>query len=747
MNRSVVPLPPTDAAIFYGAVVAGRRWPVRKVSGREALSTPFRFEVAFVDELGVELDPDELVRSAGAVVVERHDGRVVRRIDGVWTEVVVGIAGRGAAEVRAVLEPRLAVTRHRTDIRLFRDRTAVQIVREVLASYGIEPELRLAAEYPLRPYTVQMKESDLAFVSRLLEDEGIFYFFRDGDVVVLGDGPAAYEAVPLSRPELGLRYRTGLAPSARDETLSELTEGAGLTVDRVTLSDWSQDRPSLDLASGAKTPPPAVATGLDVEWYDYPGEFELPAEGARKVALVAEGFACRAVTVSGRAHAGALAPGGSVLLSELPGADDVEVALVSVDHAFSVDEEGFAVRFEALPKTVPFRPDPATPEPLLAGPMIGFVTGPPGEDVHTDAAGRVKVHFPWDRLTPWDDTCSDWVPVLQDNTGHSVALPRVGWEVLVHFLEGDPDRPVVLGRLYNGADPFPEALPANKTRSALQSLSSPGRDGANLVRFEDMAGQEQLMVHAERDQTIVVANDKRRDVVADERSKVARDEVVNIGATHTSVVGRDDTTAIDGEQRWTVSGDRTETVGAATAASAGKNHALSIGAAHFRRVGTDDVVQVNDLRETVGAAIVETSIESNTTSSGKAMALVVGGAHVEIARKGKSETAQVARIETIGAAVISRSVGATSLTAQTRLTTVGGALFVSATKELALTSALAVNAAATVASVTAPAGITLKVGSSVVTLKDGVLSLEADSVVAVRSGGPAKLGSDESTQA
>src|SRR5262249_12349836 len=180
------------------------------------------------------------------------------------------------------------------------------------------------------------------------------------------------------------------------------------------------------------------------------------------------------------------APGRTFTLEGSPGDTDGELVITSVEHAFHVERGGYSAGFGALDAKVPFRPPRRTPVPTLPNPLTGFITGPEGEDIHTDEYGRVKVHFHWDRGFPPDDTCSHWIPVVQDNTGHSTAMPRIGWEVLCQFLEGDPDRPVVLGRVYNAEDTFPAKLPDEKTHSALKSLSSPTRDATNEIPFTDL---------------------------------------------------------------------------------------------------------------------------------------------------------------------------------------------------------------------------------------------------------------------
>lgn len=391
----------------------------------------------------------------------------------------------------------------------------------------------------------------------------------------------------------------------------------------------------------------------------------------------------------------------------------------------------FSVGFEALDASVTCRPLRQTATPCITNPMTGIVTGPAGEDIHTDAYGRVKVHFRWDRKHPLDDTCSDWIPVCQDNTGHSCSVPRVGWEVLVGFLEGNPDKPVVLGRLYNGADPFPESLPAGKTFSAIRSLSSPGRDGSNLIRTNDATGSEEMFVQAERDQKIVVANDRRSDIVHEEQRLVGGDETITIANNDTTMVGGDIAETIGGNLTRQIGSHRDVSVGGSDSAQVTGNHSLTIGGQHFRRIATDDTVNAETLKEQVGAVILEASAKESSTSAQTAMTLTVGGALVEIARKDRTGGTSGARIETIGGLLFSKSGEGTSLSAgKTRVTTVGGLLTVNATDEIELTGTTSVTmSVAGIGSFVGATKLTLQVGEEThVVLGDGVISIKAKTV-------------------
>ncbi|MEO5725966.1 MAG: type VI secretion system tip protein TssI/VgrG, partial [Byssovorax sp.] len=365
----------SEQPLIYWFETGGRRWRAREVKGTEAIARPFRFEIAFRLDLGESFDPDAVVAADAALELRR--GEVVRRIDAVVTSSDVTAQLTGVAEIRVVIEPRLALARERVDIRLFRDRTAPEIVVEVLSALGIATELRLAEVYERRPYCVQHRESDLDFVQRLLEDEGIFYYFIPGDVMVLGDSPAAYQPIPGAST---LPFRAGLGMDHQsDDAIIAVGSCARLTPRKVTLRDFNPETPKLDMQVEAATRCPGGP-----EWYDYPGEYAAPPVGQRKARLRAEAIDCSTASLKGRSLCGRLMPGCTfTLLGAPPPVESRGQVVTRVEHAWSWDRGGFSSAFEAQGDDVAFRPPLETVAPTLVNPVTGFVTGPPGEDIHT----------------------------------------------------------------------------------------------------------------------------------------------------------------------------------------------------------------------------------------------------------------------------------------------------------------------------------------------------------------------------
>ena len=728
----------SNRSLEYVLEIGGLSLPAREVTGREAMSAPFRFEVHTRSREAHKVDPQAVIKTEAALLLVQEDVR--RRIDAVVTEVFVMESVTGQPSVRVVLEPRFALSRHRTNLKIYRDKDALAIVAEVLGELGVAFELRTAGDYPVRPYTVQFRESDFHFVSRMLEEEGCFYYFAEGDVMVIGDAPSAYSALGA------VPYRHGAGLNRDLESVWGLGPFAEATAGQVALRDWCIDKPSLpmDVSAGVSASGP--------EWYDYPGEYADPGAGQRTANLIAESFSAQAAGAAGVTTVAAFAPGRAFVLDDAPSdatlATGASLVVSAITHDFDVTREGFALAFEARDGDAAFRPARVHDEPILPNPITGVVTGPAGADIHCDELGRVKVHFHWDRHLPLDDTCSHWVPVMQDNTGHSVAIPRVGWEVLVHFLEGDPDRPVVLGRVYNAEDVFPVLLPANKTITQLGSLTTPSREGMNLIELEDRAEKQQINIFAQKDQNVVVANDRSERVQLNEMTKVSHDETIEIGNDHIMRGGASQRLSVGGSQTVTVGANQTRSTGANYVQSFTGSYTLTIGGNHKRRVSSMDLASATTtLSEQVGAAVLEASVKSNGVSGGIATAITVGGAIVELTPNTKSETAGQGRAETIGGVVFTKAKKDIKINAgKSRVTTVGGALKIDAKKTMSVSGGEKLTMEALAMSHSAKEELCFRVGESFVVLGEDVVRLYAPDTIRFEVENDNLLGASLSVQ-
>jgi type VI secretion system secreted protein VgrG len=505
---------------------------------------------------------------------------------------VIGSTARGVDDrgVRYALRvvSRLALLARSVDSRIYQDMTVKDIIADVLARHHVDKvEWRLAARYEKRECCVQYQESALAFVSRLCEHEGIYSFVEpsdEGEVLVFADNSAS--AGPMTGdPELPLRPRSSMSDGA--DAVYVLRQEQRVRSGKFVLRDFDFKRPSLDLTSTVEA---KERTALEV--YAYPGGYVEPSEGERlaKVRLEEEQVLRSTVTIE--ACCPRIAVGQTLQIADAGDASGEYFAFEAI-HRYVQKGAGeggaaYVVRARLLPKGVPYRPARATPIPVIEGPQTATVVAPagsPGQTIHTDKHGRCKVKFHWDRSPVTDDKASCWMRVAQLQTSGSMMLPRVGWEVIVEFLESNPDRPIVTGRLYNGTLRPPYALPEGKTRTALKTMSTPGGSGSNEIRLEDKAGSEEIMIHAQHDMKIVAANNVKREIGNNETNVVGNNAELKVGADQTTKITKGSSNTIGGNQTVEVTGDRKVEVNAVTAITAHGKGTTKVGGDQFEMDG------------------------------------------------------------------------------------------------------------------------------------------------------------------
>ncbi len=556
-------------------------WSVIHAAVKQAISECYEASLVLAAPLSLG-GPEGLVGRRGTYTVARglfgeHPLKgVIRRIEDLGSTAT-------HRYVRAVMVPALWTLSQRVDSRIFQEMPVSAIVREVLRVAGVYQgagELVIPGSLDSlapREYCVQYRESDLDFVLRLLQEEGIpFYFKHDGDggeTLVLVDDTPTWPAVPGASNIDVLDEGMHLADS---ESLKWFEAGAELRPTSMTIRDYDFTRPRATIDMTPSFPNSGGARPI----YDYPSRktlYEYDDEthaypmhdGVRQARIRHE-----AQQVNGRTGAGAgnvtgfLAGFTFKLNGHLRPELDQKYLLLRVEHraqAFTavpeelrgaehllatLRESGMRLddgsvsqrylnRFTVIPATVPFRAARVTPRPLVHGSQTARVVGPAGEEIHTDFHGRVKVQFHWDRLGSEDDKSSCWIRVQQNWAGSGwgfVFIPRIGMEVVVTFLEGDPDKPLITGCVYNGENNTPYLLPKEKTKSTIKTNSSPTTGGYNELRFEDAAGAEQIYMQAERnhdvlvknDQTITVLRNRTKTVEGHERNSITYDRVTRV---------------------------------------------------------------------------------------------------------------------------------------------------------------------------------------------------------------------------
>jgi type VI secretion system secreted protein VgrG len=618
-------------------------------TGREAISKLFSFEVLALAAPDVALFDSPLLGSAAALFIQVPAGadgrasgagafarRVVRGV--VASAQILGTSERrGRHLIRVRVAPKLWLLKRRVTSRVFQDLTVPEIVAKVLDAWSIPHAASLARTYAKRAYCVQHQESDYAFVARLLAEEGIFFTFQHPpsalqdvaeagsaalETVVLGDSPDAYP-VMAGDGLLHLREGEGFIPTDQDVTRFSLRRSARPGV--ALLRDYDFRRPLYDLRSEAAVGPPEDG-GLDeraLSIYEHRGEYDEAEVNPARAQVVLEQRRRLAHRAEGESLCRRLEPGHRfVLHAEATPHLDREYVVTRVDHrgltpelaAPAFDRAGAARapaptyenRFECLPADAPARPK--RPRRVLRQVLeSAVVVGPAGEEIHTDEHGRVKVQFHWDLEGKRDEHSSCWVRVIQGWAGQVWGMqfvPRVGMEVMVTFLGGDQDCPVITGCVYNATHPPPFKLPEDRTRSGLRTHSSPGGKGHNELSFEDRAGAEQIYLHAQRDLDEEVGRDHRLSVTANQTLNIGGNRVDMVtgnvveqvtGARDLLLVG-DRTEGIAGTHREqirknrfvTVNGNATETVHGRYLTSVAKTYNLKVQGALSAEIGTGE---------------------------------------------------------------------------------------------------------------------------------------------------------------
>ena len=706
---------------------------VRKLSASEGLSRGYRVEVE-VNHVPAEVGPAGWLLSSAQVVVARGDG-TERIFGGIITSVKEHATATVDEGLVVTIEPPLALLKHAQDCRIYQHKTSQDIVTEVLEEASIgDVQWRVVGSYPAREVCIQYCESTLSFVNRILEEDGIFYFYEhttDGTVLVFADADTGYAAT-APHSEIAFRQQSGLSHSVSVTSLAEREQVRPRTV---TLRDHDFKRPQLDLEASAETEVP-----LAIEYYDYPGRYVEPDEGARRAQVKLEAMTAEAVCASGESNCFSLTPGHHFALYDAADqALDGDWVVRDIEHRFRRSQEG-AIRyhnaFVVLRKDAPYRPPARAARGCISGPQLARVTGPPGEEIHCDEFGRVKVHFPWDRHSPDDDTSSCWVRVSQMHSSGSVAIPRVGWEVLVDFEDGDPDKPLVVGRLYNGMFGPPYTLPDEMTKSSLKSASSPGGSGYNEIRMEDAAGGEHVHVHAQKDHNLNVANNKTEQVTTTADLAVGANHSMTVGADETVDVGKNDELTVGAAQSWDVGASRTKTVSGGEQIKIKGSRSTTIGGSHTTMTPmTYSVGTPASLSETVGGSCLEVAALEVGSAVAGAVSITVGGAKIEACVAGKGDFTLGARASTIGGALIQASgKDVATKVGGAKATTVGGVMAANAAGAFTIGSDGSVNINVGGAVAMNAATIAMKVGGSKVTIAAGGVVLKSSTIKLTATG-------------
>ncbi|HUQ84051.1 MAG TPA: type VI secretion system tip protein TssI/VgrG [Gemmatimonadaceae bacterium] len=591
---------------------------LERFTGDESVSAPFRFTLEMLSE-NHAVDPAAVLRKP-ILVTAIIPGGEKRVFHGVVSRFSAGGRRASLTTYRAEMVPWLWFLSLTADCRIFQNMAVSDIVTKVFKDAGFNDfKFKLMGSPAKRVYCVQYRETNLAFISRLLEEEGIFYFFEhtaSKHTLVLTDHPSQVPACPgVSK----IRVTASQSWQMAEEPLVTGVEmETSAVTERIELTDYDFEKPSSSLyvkASGDQKD----------EEYDFPGNYTVKADGERFARLRLEQKESERQLLHGESNAPSLTSGHKFDLTEHSNRSlNASYHVLRVRHTAAISnyvtgdgEYEYGNTFDAIPASVPYRPPLATPKAVVRGSQTAVVVGPAGEEIYVDKFGRVKVQFHWDRQGKKDQNSSCWVRVSSAWAGKNwgfIQIPRMGQEVIVDFLEGDPDDPIITGRVYNAEQVPPYDLPANMTQSGILTRSSKGGTAANAnqLRFEDKKGSEQLYMHAEKNQDIEVeanethwvGHDRTKTIDHDETSHIKHDrtetvdndESITIGGYRTENVSKDETISITGNRTESVGKDEGISISGNRAESVGKNESISISGNRSETVAKDETVAVQGKR-------------------------------------------------------------------------------------------------------------------------------------------------------
>lgn len=576
-------------------------------SGLESISKLFAFDVELLSE-NHNIEFKNIIGKPCSITLTLADGqdRYFHGIVGRFSHFSKkGGTALRLSTYRATIVPWTWLLTRTTDSRIFQNMSVVEIIEKILKEKGVSDySIETQETHDKRVYCVQYRETDFNFISRLMEDEGIYYYFthdQNKHTMVIADTPGKHKKLAGS-----VRYQQSFAGFIEEDTIVELDKRQEIQAGKYTLWDYNFEMPKTRLDSNIDSQQKVGPT--EREFYDYPGGYSVKAAGDRTARVRMEEEEARITTIIGAGNCRAFNSGYRFTLSESVRSDmnDQDYVLTSVEHLASQGWEGesgfsYENKFTCIPHSVPYRPPRVTPKSVVHGSQTATVVGKEGEEIDTDKYGRVKVQFHWDREGQRNENSSCWIRVSSSLAGGnfgSVFLPRIGQEVVVDFLEGNPDQPIVTGMVYNATNMPPYPLPDNKTRSTIKS-NSKGGGGFNEIRFEDDKDKEQLFIHAQTQQD----------------NRVGADSLEYVGNNRHLIVKNDQFEKVEGDKHLQVGGDKNEKVAGTVSLNVGTNIQHKLGQNYALNAGTE-------IHLKAGMNVV---IESGTT-----LTLKVGGNFVNI---------------------------------------------------------------------------------------------------------------------
>ncbi len=600
--------------------------------GEEELSRLFHFDLALISE-NCKIMAEDIVGLNVSFSVDYDDGSQ-RYFNGFVQRFAAGDEDmKGVRSYRALVVPWLWFLTQTTDCRIFQEMSVVEIIEKIFKDLGFTDfeTSKVAGTHPKREYCVQYRESDFDFVSRLMEEEGIFYYFKHENgkhTLVMADQATAYVTCKESTIDYprDISSTRGITAHIRSwEHQYQFRTGAWAH------TDYNFKTPKTRLMTTEKTVM-KFQNVKNFERYDYPGEYTEKGIGAPLARIRMEELEIEHNLVTGTSGCKSLSPGHKFTVGRHRAKTEEGKSFVirkiihdARDASYETSEASgidYVNEFECFPSSATFRPARITPKPVMRGCQTAVITGPPGEEIYPDEFGRVKAQFHWDREGQYNDKSSCWIRVSQMHAGKGwgyMDLPRIDEEVIVDFLEGDPDQPIIIGRVYNGMNKPPFELPAQKTRRGNSTKTYKGA-GYNEMSMDDTPGKEQIRIHGQYDMNTVVEHDETHTIHNNRTKTIDVDETSLVGNNQKITVNNDRTKTVVNNETTKVGVDRTETVGNNESVTVVNNRTLN--------VGVNDSVQVGSNQTTVVGADQSIAVGANRTVQVSANQTAVIGANL-----------------------------------------------------------------------------------------------------------------------
>jgi type VI secretion system secreted protein VgrG len=708
----------------------------RELRGREELGRPSAFELSALSTRA-DIKPSDLLGKSITVKLELVKGGF-RYFNGYVTRFSQGTILGKYYEYQMTVNAWLWFLTRTADCKIFQEKTAPEIIKEVFGDHKMAIfEDALSGSYAKREYTVQYRETDFAFVSRIMEEEGIYYYFEHKDgkhTLKLVDSESGHKK--LENKASIAYYPPGRALHGNEEYIQSFRQAQRIEPGTVATRSFDFTKPKADL--GVKAQNMQQHQSADYEIYDFQGDYVLADNGEHLAKVRVDEFHTEFELAEAETNVRDIAVGRLFSLTNAPRKDqEKDYLIISADwdlrnntYEASINEDAaYSCTMTVLQSKQQFRPARSTPRPTMGGPQTAVVVGPGGEEIYTDKYGRVKVQFHWDRYGKKNENSSCWIRVSSPWAGKSwggVSIPRIGQEVVVDFLEGDPDQPIITGRVYNADNMPPYALPGKAVISGVKSNSTKGGGGYNEISLDDTKGTEKITIHGQYDMGTVVEHDQTSTIHNNRTDKVDVDDSETVGNNQTQTVGVNQTVSIGSNRSVTIGSNKSETIGGAKAETIALAKALSIGAAY----------QVS-----VGAAMNETIGGLKAEEIGGAKVVAVGAASSENVAANKSVNA--------GGNISEAAGGNISSTAGSDISAKAGANFSGSSgskMSFASGSDYQVDSKAKVI-VVAASEMTLKCGGASITLKSGGeiiikgadITIDGSGKIGVKAGGDMTL--------